>query len=854
MKDNGFLDLIGFKLDYKNKKIILDYINSSFSNEQDIEAALDNLGQESLVPVSTPIYQDGKTSSSKFNEQFRNILIDFIKLFGILDQTASIIDSNNNLTKSFIHKLENGLKEIRNKIDAYRFIANNKEGFTEVKYEPFDDMSSFETYEGNNRLLFNNPKDDSIINNNFIAELNKYNSCLTLRHIGMVQPEAPIPEIVEQVGKYFKIENKLYPLINIVDSDNPDTVWSETILTDKPFEVEMEGEKRGAICKLRIIFEKPMPINNISINPFAKYPIKLVRIDTYQSTEDYLKGKEYAEPLLSEGFSSHFNPRYIDEPVTLEFATRNVQIVEFVINQEHYELEQYSIRESDKNNIQLAEKIYRGKNTILNISDSNAGSILELDYSNRSIIWDYFKDIIDEFLKKLNVGDSKTVIKNIINSIKYIIPELNTRSFNPLDLSQSEEKIISVNKFEYQYGFRSIEPSYKEYTDMGIYVSKPYFFRDNVKEISLVVDEYNPTLYHEDSNMPATSVEYYITSLINPSPMKSLWFPILPENHKYHDENGNKVIRGERLIPFEKENSQFFRAKIRFPAEPDTIFIYKNGELYRKNYEYKEQNGNYIIEFPEEDIGIAINNIYTVNYTVKNGFNPCIINLEEVMTPVSFISEDGTIGEKFTFTANKNQSIKLRYYPYIDRCKLNTSRVVTSGEEHNPFRGQYNPNFSGCYQPIIVEGFGKADYFDGEKISTYIGKIPQDTSGIPYRYKYFEDVDGDGELEEMPEVRKFTPPYFYNKTNYKSKIMSPLQEYDAFEYPVFEYIQNKKDIFFNNVLDDIDEKRKAEVVVKYQYLMEAIRVKIIMYRNVKHNYGLTPVIRSYAIKTKPFRE
>ena len=54
MKDNGFLDLIGFKLDYKNKKIILDYINSSFSNEQDIEAALDNLGQESLVPVSTP--------------------------------------------------------------------------------------------------------------------------------------------------------------------------------------------------------------------------------------------------------------------------------------------------------------------------------------------------------------------------------------------------------------------------------------------------------------------------------------------------------------------------------------------------------------------------------------------------------------------------------------------------------------------------------------------------------------------------------------------------------------------------------------------------------------------------------
>ena len=177
-----------------------------------------------------------------------------------------------------------------------------------------------------------------------------------------------------------------------------------------------------------------------------------------------------------------------------------------------------------------------------------------------------------------------------------------------------------------------------------------------MKEISLVVDEYNPTLYHEDSNIPATSVEYYITSLINPSPMKSLWFPILPENHKYHDENGNKVIKGERLIPFEKENSQFFRAKIRFPAKPDTIFIYKNGELYRKNYKYKEQNGNYIIEFPEEDIGIAINNIYTVNYTVKNGFNPVLLTLKKLVTPVSFISEDSTIERNLLLQPTKTKA------------------------------------------------------------------------------------------------------------------------------------------------------------------------------------------------------
>lgn len=855
------IEKLRLELDYKDEKITKDSINNKLHSREKAEKALESFKNETLKAVSKPMYQSEKTDSERFNNQFEDILTDLIKLFTLANKTSAIIDSSSLLYDEFIYRLKESLKEIENKIEAYSYIANNSEGFNEVKFENFNDKRSYENINNDTKILFNDPKTESIFTENFLADINKYSDSLTLKEIGKLTPEAPITEMEEQVGKYLKVKNSLYPLENITKNDSPDDVWSETILSDQPFEVEMEEEKSGAIFKFRIIFEKPMPINNISIDPFSKYDMKLIKINTYENTEDYMKGEDFATTILSESFESYFNPKYLEDAETLEFATQNIQVLEFVVNQEHYELEQFSLKNSEKNDIQMLENIYASKNAVLNLGESSSETLLELDYSNSNLLWDYLKDMVENFFQNLDIENKNNIIGNILNSLTSIIPELYSKSFNPLKTKTDKDKkegLVSLNKYSYQYGFKNIEPSYKEYKDKGMYVSKPYSFLSNIKEVSLVADEYNPTLYHEESDIPVTSVEYYISNLKNPSPRKAPWYPILPENHKYQDAEGNKIIKGERILP--KKDIEEFKAAIRFPAQPETIKVFKDGNLIdsSEEFDYETDYNNMIITLPKESNSVYNNSIYTVNYTVAAGFDPTIIDLEEVVSPVKFIDEDGNEGEKFN--PDGSEMVRLKYYPYINREKIYQSPLVDVTAEdtgENPMLGTYSPNFYKAYTPITISGFGEVEYFDGDEIVKKETNIENDTSGIPYRFKYFRDLNGDGIFEDI-EFRKTTKPYFFNKTDYKSKggtlfeesVQSPLYEYSANEYPVFEYYNRGKNIFFNKDLES--GEKDSEIRVKYEYLTECIRLKIVMYRNLRHNYGITPVVKNYALKTKPF--
>lgn len=861
------LESLNLNLDYKDKKLFVETVKNKTSTEKNAEEIIDDFKNNALRAVSKPLYQGEKTNSELFNRQFEDVLTDLIKLFTLANKTSSLISSNNYLYDSFIESLKNNLKKIENKIEAYSYIANNDEGFAEVKFENFNNKESFEEMNDETKMLFANPKDDKIFSSDFIAEINKYSDSLTLSPIGKIAPEAPLVEMDNQVGKYLKVENGLYPLENIIKNDNPENVWSESILTDRPFEVEMEEEKEGAVFKFRIIFEKPMPINNISIDPFSKFPLKIIKINTYQNAEDYMKGEEFAYPILSDSYESFFDPKYVDDAETLEFSTRNIQVVEFVVNQEHYEYEQFSIKESDKNDINIAEKMYESKHTVLNLEESSNESLLELDYSNNSILWNYLKDMVGNFFKELDVNNKNKVIGNILNSVNSIIPELSSKKFNPLSDStaKEKEKIVSMNKYSYQYGFKNIEPSYKEYLDRAIYVSKPYNFITNIKEVAIEIDDVNQKLYHEDSEEFSTSVEYYITNLKNPSPRRATWYPILPINYDYKDINGNPKIKSERLFSLDGED---FKAKIRFPAKPETIEVFKDGvEIDSDEIIYSEvssQNSlltDNIVTLTNELNSIYNNSIYTINYTVKDGFDPTILDLEDSVPPVDFIDSDGNEGELFNISDYSDNRIRLKYHPFIDKDKLYSSPAVDikeSSTDKNPFYGSYSPNYHKCYRPIEVSGFGKLSYSDGSEIKEEEINVDQDLSGIPYRFPYFKDTNGDGVVESF-EYKKDSKPYFFNKTDYRSRgslpfsqgLQVPLIEYSAYDYPIIDYFHDDKNIIFSHSLED--GSKKSEIRVKYQYLTECLRVKVVMYRNVKHQNGITPVVKNYAVKVKPFK-
>lgn len=876
MKDSELINNLKLKTNATKHGIALEFLNEHINDKSIIEEAASSLTEVREQPISKPLYQYGKSNPENYNKQFNTILADLTLLFSYASSLSESISNHDNLDKHVLYTLRLGLSKIKEKIDAYKFIVNNSEGFTEVKYENFNNKKSFENFSEENMVIFSNPKANTFFTKELLCTLNKNSEALTLPELGSIKPTAPIPEIVEQTGKYLKAKINNYPLINMVESETPNNVWSETILTDKPFQVPMEGEEFGAICKFRIILEKTMPINNLSINPFVKHPIKFIKITSYQSVEDYHKGKEYGEDILSDDYETYFDPFYLEEATTLEFPTKQCQVLEFLINQEHYELEQYTIKEKDKNEIDLTQKVYYDKKTNISIPEnSNIGSVLELDYANSNVIWSYFQKLINNFFSKLDVNNKENVIRSILNSVQYIIPELNSESFNGIISNRNEdekERLVNINKYEYQYGFENISPSYKEFADKGMYVSRPLYFKDNIKEISLVVDDYNPTYYHEDSELLATSIEYYVTNLKNPSSANTEWIPILPENHPYHDDKGRKVIKSERLIPF--RGTKYLIGRLRFPAIEDSIEVYKNGEIienisYHQNgYTYEdgtqeeEYFDGYIINAKGETSNL-LNNIYTVNYVVdETDFDPSIIDLEKTTKPIDFIDDDGTLGEKFKLGTNKKNSIRLTYYPYIDRNELNdSSNKINTEIADNPLEGHYSPNWKNGYRPIEINGVGEVEYTKPHEdtLKNYKGEILQDLSGIPYRYITYEKDSDTGENEPVEVFRadktgEDSKPSFYNRTNYLDITSPMLQEYDEKEYPVFEYLQFGKDIYFNDTFNELGSNNKAELVVNYKYLAECVRVKIVMYRNTINDNGLSPIVNSYAIKTKPFKQ
>jgi hypothetical protein len=350
--------------------------------------------------------------------------------------------------------------------------------------------------------------------------------------------------------------------------------------------------------------------------------------------------------------------------------------------------------------------------------------------------------------------------------------------------------------------------------DNYVYVSKPYDVDGNVSQVSLYVVEDHPVFMNQSdigapidyttintSSIPLdqtnTSIEYYVSNMMYPS--LNQWKPILPMDQK--------AVKNELLF-FGQDGS----ATLRFKASPaDAVVLCNRIPLNKNDWTFTSGCTKVVITN-----GYLPTNQYTIFY--KPTGDPYNIDFNENI-PLSYTeSFDGS---------NHNKTVKLKYRPFIDYSKINTTE-------------NYNPNTSG-YKPIKVTLTDSDIIGPNKKIHTVI-----------------EQYDGTGKKCAQWQNDPLPCPYVKNMTNYTGNMQPQLNKYDPISYPFFEYVQEDSRLYFTETFNKADIRDNmginhgnAVVNVEYQYIASVIRVKVIMRRTVHGIYTpITPSVKEFTLRMK----
>ncbi|EMF0415762.1 hypothetical protein I4L69_001643 [Enterococcus faecium] len=368
----------------------------------------------------------------------------------------------------------------------------------------------------------------------------------------------------------------------------------------------------------------------------------------------------------------------------------------------------------------------------------------------------------------------------------------------PVDVSayyrSSGEEATPETMFEYMMGIKEIELSYEQYSDREAFVTTPIEVIGNVKEIELVTNENHPVFdtVSGKANGRQTSIEYYVT--YNDNPTQKDWLPILPKDQK--------EVLGERL---------FFngvQATLRFPAEVQSIKVYRNNLLIDQNEYSIISNSQLAIPYYEPSF------IYTVDYVPSTTrTNPRKIELDFYKAAVKQSKEvyEGTA---------YNKTIQLNHYPYVDYEKINQEEL-------------YDPN-SSDYRPISVRLIN----------ASLAGK-------------------GNTRLQVVPPYDGKSEAFTFNRSLYKDKSWSEMKNYEldpANYYGGFDYYQWKNKVVFTETFnaEQIAENHNlthgvADVEITYDYLVSKFRLKAILRRNTSEETTATPEILQYNLLFKTIK-
>lgn len=326
---------------------------------------------------------------------------------------------------------------------------------------------------------------------------------------------------------------------NAID-ESSNTFWSETILSDSPFRVSFDTKKpkelyvddnyfygidNGAVCDLEINFESLNTVNEITLEPYTKYPIRILAI-RYKTTDD--EDEPLVEIVTPDNKDKTLREVFTNGKVSYKFPDILCKKIYILFTQEHYTRGTYIYNPSDvyKNDLWFSSKN--------SVRDKVANAIFKPNYHDRSLNDSNWQNLNDKIISSTNNDLTDIIIKDEKNNRKVV-------------------------KYEYNYGFYNIGCFNNHFDRTGMYIGKDIRLDSNIKNIKITTDEDHQL---DSLGNSVTDIEYYIT--VTESPTSSDWVPIMPVN--------KEIIKSETLFI-----TAGTRAYLRFEAD-EVYSVMKNGE------------------------------------------------------------------------------------------------------------------------------------------------------------------------------------------------------------------------------------------------------------------------------------
>jgi len=227
-----------------NKRRSAGEFQNSLEFQEEFEFLLDNLIKENIESslIVYPALPLRRTDSEKYNDMLLNAYNSLEAAFEELDQIEKVQTNHQNIIKNV--KLENinsGIKELKTKLNLYKFLRNDRKGFENSIYSSFNETKEERVNRGKNvgDFLFLDQKTQKVLNPSFDAEVDPIGEALQLSSEN--KKEIPVKYISQEFGNDFKISKfKLEQdpeeiLGNIIDSVNG-TYWKQIIRREEPDE------------------------------------------------------------------------------------------------------------------------------------------------------------------------------------------------------------------------------------------------------------------------------------------------------------------------------------------------------------------------------------------------------------------------------------------------------------------------------------------------------------------------------------------------------------------------------------------------------------------------------------------
>lgn len=736
-------------------EILVDRYRDSIATDFFIDSEVDYIMgtmDGDLVMKAHP--QGELTNADSLNEEMQGFEADIRTVFARMNYANQSINTQRKITESSLNEITNAINEANRKIVEVGEERRKSESKS-ILYDDFTDYRNrendkkFNTDSLGNRLaeafeLRIHSVDDTL-------RLPMFNSENTLTNFaGMRTAELSIGK---QVGSgLIRYRNPQTSIDKAIDT-SMETYWSESILVDEPFRVNLGHEyydtKFGATAELIISYYKATEVNEITLMPFVDFPMEVVSILIYDN-DNFENPYELVSPT-----AIHRNIED-KEVISYQFQRVIAKKIVLLINQKHYVK----------------------RDMVVNVNDKSIVDAWLYAQGITEVPPDYIFKPLYHDLRKEN-PQWENVQKFLEN--RDVLTELS--SYEDYD----KDNNIMVSKFEYQYGLYNLAANFNEYSDVGIYVTKP-LTNLNVQKIQLETVEDHPKMENISTNV--TSIEYYVTE--KDEPTASDWYSILPTNIN--------TIRGEYMNVDFKDGD--YQATLRFSVDK-IIDVRGNGIRLIPKIEYKIVGRRVIIMNYNPSL------IYTVDY--KPLHTAYTVDFLDRVTTRVFDPKKNRYDETVTSQKTTNQIdlrtasnvVDLEKTPFWDRSIINRIEETSGNEEKSR---TWNPTYiDNIYIPIEIQII-----------------LPT----------------GESIMQQTDKFEKGSV-FLTNKTDYHNLNHSLLEPFNGSNY---QYRVERNQIKFNTTLP-----KGTRVLANYSFLTGPIRLKIIMRRSIIDEVGLTPVLHEYKI-------